>query len=339
VSTWLDRCVSANLASIERDAASAGVSPAELERHVRLHLPSVPVEAIVAQRLHEAYETVRRIASERAIAIHREHQNAAGHGGTELLQDTDYICRRDLWLETNSRPRVPLRFDDVDPELGEYYQGSLHYLLTPRADTTHHFGLYLADAKWPIAYIAVSPCDRPYMAQGLAAHGFGIEDAVVLTRMHGLPGLPANAMSLMTKHVIRALRRRGTARVLLTAYNPLLGFCGAVYRASGFVPYTTAPVAYGYDKSGRYTTRRAGTGVRLSKLNTPPNVLMARGLDPYAQVALSVPKVLGRIPDDEYWADVPAVSAVKPWECGPKVQTTASVDHCYDNVAATAVSS
>ena len=122
--------------------------------------------------------------------------------------------------------------------------------------------------------------------------------------MHGLPGLPANLMSLMTKHVIRELRRRTRARVMLTAYNPLLGFCGAVYRASGFVPFATAPVAYGYDERDRYTTRRVGNSVRLSELNTPPNILMARGLDRVTQRALSASISIGQISDQEYWADV-----------------------------------
>ncbi len=79
-----------------------------------------------------------------------------------------------------------------------------------------------------MAYIAVSPCDRPYMLEGLIG-GYRVEDVVVLTRMYGLPGLPANVMSMMIKHLIRSVRRVTGARIMLTAYNPLLGFNGSVY--------------------------------------------------------------------------------------------------------------
>lgn len=307
-SRWLEDCVGANRGLIERDAAESLIRPGELERQVRLHLPSAPSRLIEPGRYREAYDAVRTIALDRAVAIHTEHGAALVGAKVKLLSDADYLCRRSLWCAAPGRLPVSLRFGDVDPEVGRRYQKRLHYLRAVRDDTAFHFGLFLDDAEWPIAYIAVSACDRQYLAAGLPVDDYGIDQIVVLTRMHGLPGLPANGMSLLTKHVVRAVRQRTGARVMLTAYNPLLGFCGAVFRASAFSEFATAPVAYGYDARGEYVTRRMGRSVRFSELKTPPNVLMARGLDSSSMRAFGAPKLLGRISEREYWAACPPVS-------------------------------
>jgi hypothetical protein len=301
----LDACMAKAREWIPDDADLAGIDAGDLERQIRLHLPSIDRQLLHGEYYKEAYAQVLPTARERATTIRLEHSEVASGANMKLLADADYICRRDLWLEATEGPSLRLRFDDVDPVVGRRYQERLHYLRAARDDTSHHFGLYLADAELPMAYVAVSPCDRRYMINGLPVDGYGIEDVVVLTRMHGLPGLPGNVMSLMTKHVIRALKRQTNARIILTAYNPLLGFRGAVYRASGFTAFATAPVAYGYDERGEYTTRRQGKSARLSELNTPPNVLMARGLDQVSQCALARPKSIGRISESDYWADIP----------------------------------
>jgi hypothetical protein len=307
-SRWLEECVAANRGPIERDAAESLIRPNELERQVRLHLPSAPSRVVEDGRYREAYEAVRTVALDRAVAIRAEHESAAVAAKVKMLNDADYICRRGLWCEAPGRLPLRLRFGDVDPELGRRYQARLHYLRAARDDTAYHFGLFLDDAEWPMAYIAVSACDRQYMIGGIPVDGYGIDDVVVLTRMHGLPGLPANVMSLLTKHVVRAVRQRSGARVMLTAYNPLLGFRGAVFRASGFVEFATAPVAYGYDERGEYVTRRMGSSVRLSELKTPPNVLMARGLDNVGKSALGTPEFLGQISERDYWAAISPLS-------------------------------
>ena len=218
----------------------------------------------------------------------------------KLLNQADYQGRRDLRLDAVDGPSLPLRVDRIKPSVGNEYQSSLHYLRSIRGDTHLHYGVFLPDAELPMAYIAVSPCDRPYMLEGLIG-GYRVEDVVVLTRMYGLPGLPANVMSMMIKHLIRSVRRVTGARIMLTAYNPLLGFNGSVYRASGFRPFATAPVAYSYDHRGQYATRRLGRNARLSRVDTPPNVLMARGLDRISQGSLNEAKSLVRISDDDYW--------------------------------------
>jgi hypothetical protein len=307
-SRWLEECVAANRGPIDRDAVASLLRPGELERQVRLHLPSAPSWLVARGSYREAYEAVRTIAVDRAVAIQAEHESAAVAAKVKLLNDADFVCRRSLLCEAPGRLPLRLRFGDVDPEVGRRYQMRLHYLRAVRDDTAFHFGLFLEDAEWPLAYIAVSACDRQYMVRGLPVDGYGIGDIVVLTRMHGLPGLPANGMSLLTKHVVRALRKRSGARVMLTAYNPSLGFCGAVFRASGFSEFAIAPVAYGYDARGEYVTRRMARSVRFSELETPPNVLMARGLDNVSMTAFGTPKFLGRIPDRDYWAAVPPAS-------------------------------
>ncbi|MEV0797102.1 hypothetical protein AB0I34_05405 [Kribbella sp. NPDC050281] len=256
------------------------------------------------ERYRVAYETVLLVALQRAEEIRRHQAIVMSSAGMQLLEGADYSCRRGLTLEATGRSHLKLRFEPVEPSIGFHYQAELHYLRAVRGDTYLHFGVFLPDAELPMAYIAVSPCDRPYMVNGLPVSGYQIEDVVVLTRMYGLPGLPSNVMSLMTKHVIQALRQASPARIMLTAYNPLLGFRGAVYRASGFQEFATAPVGYGYDKVGHYMTRRLGSGARLSDVITPPNVLLARGLDRVTQAALGTVRSVTRISNDEYWKNV-----------------------------------
>lgn len=311
VAAHIDACMDAVRKSATKKADKEGIAAKELERQLRLHLPAVEPELLRPRRYwlrprryREAYDKVLPVALERARAIHIEQSAIADAAQLKLLHAADYSCRRDLWLEATDAPSLRLRFERIKPSIGFHYQAELHYLRALRGDTHLHYGVFLPDADRPMAYIAVSPCDRPYMIDGLRMAGYGIDDVVVLSRMYGLPGLPANVMSLMTKHVIRAVRLASRARIMLTAYNPLLGFSGSVYRASGFHPFATAPVGYGYDDRGQYTTRRLARGVRLSEVETPPNVLMARGLDRVTQTALSAPRPVAQISDDDYWCNV-----------------------------------
>src|SRR5207244_1225117 len=126
----------------------------------------------------------------------------------------------------------------VKPSIGNLYQRRLHYLRSVRGDTLMHFGLFLPGAEYPLTYVALSVCDRPYMSDSLIAARLDCnrQDCLVITRMYGLPRIPKNLMSLTLKCVAKVLRRSARARILLTAFNPLLGFDGAAFRASGFHP-------------------------------------------------------------------------------------------------------
>lgn len=306
----LQACVDDNEALIRHDADASGIDRSEFERQLKLHLLTVGLEILREGRHREAYEMVRHTALERALGIHLHQQKVASEARMKLLRDAEYGCKRGLSLETRSGTRLPLRFGRVMPSIGNHYQANLHYLQAVRGDTSLHYGMFLPDAEMPMAYIALSACDRPYMTEALAVSGYQMEDFLVLTRMYGLPGLPSNLMSMMTKHLIGAIRQSSRARVLLTAYNPLLGFRGAAYRASGFRSFAVAPVGYGYNGRGEYTTRRLGDGVQLSDLSTPPNVLMARGMDRITQFVLDRPCELVRISDEAYWGNTTTHAAL-----------------------------
>ncbi|WP_433168751.1 hypothetical protein [Kribbella sp. CA-247076] len=304
VAAQIDACVAAIKQQVIKEADKIGISAKELERQLRLHLPAVEPALLHPSRHQDAYDKVLPIALARAMAIQREQGLIADSAQLRLLQGADYWCRRGFWLEAADAPPLLLRFERLKPSIGFHYQAEMHYLRALRGDTHLHFGLFLPGAESPIAYIALSRCDRPYMIDGLPLSGYEADEVVVLTRMYGLPGLPANVMSLMTKHVIRAVREASRARVMLTAYNPLLGFTGSVYRASGFREFAAAPVCYGYDDRGHYTTRRLATSTRLSDVETPPNMLMARGLDRVTQAELTAGSAVVRISDHDYWCNV-----------------------------------
>jgi hypothetical protein len=199
-----------------------------------------------------------------------------------LLLAKEYKVRRDLALQADDGAKLRLRFGSVKPSVGYRYQRELHYLKCIRADTFMHLGLFLPGAEYPLAYVAISKCDRPYIADAVIAGRmkYKIGSCLVLTRMYGLPGLPANLMSLTLRSVIGVLRKSTAASILLTAYNPLLGFDGAAFRASGFHPFATAPVDYRYSTHGEFTTRRCGGADVLDGGRCMPNnVILARGID------------------------------------------------------------
>ena len=266
---------------MQTDASIADVDLRTFERQVRLHLPSVSERHHTEAGYHEAYDAVRAIALVRAGRISQELEQAELHANASLLLPKTFRVRRDLTLEAADGSTLRLRFDAVKPSIGHIYQSHLHYLRSVRADTRLHFGLFLPGADYPLTYVSLSRCDRPYMADTLIASNLDCrrEDCIVLTRMYGLPRLPPNLMSLTLRHVIMTLRQSKLAKVLLTAYNPLLGFDGAAFRASGFHPFATAPVTYKYTERGEFTTRRNGRDAARTGYGMPPNILLARGID------------------------------------------------------------
>ncbi|WP_328855104.1 hypothetical protein OHB01_07000 [Microbispora hainanensis] len=106
---------------------------------------------------------------------------------------------------------------------------------------------------------------------------------MVLTRMHGLAGIPANLMSLTIARAVREIRAKNAGDYVITAYNPMLGFCGTSFVASGFRPVALSPVAYCYDGKGLFQTRRMSGESVPQLLDTPDNVLMALGVTPAAK--------------------------------------------------------
>jgi len=86
----------------------------------------------------------------------------------------------------------------------------------------------------------------------------------------------------------------------VTAFNPMLGFPGAVYRAAGFVPFAVAPVTYNYDDRGFYTSRRQSGDCLTQKLDTPENVLLMLGVDRAARRRLARLQDVADITSESY---------------------------------------
>jgi len=297
----VERCVEDNQERMEQDAHRCRVDRRTFERQVRLHLPAVSPE-LLKRRTRACYEAVRDVALRRSVIIGDRVQEALSRANASLLLPKAFRTRRDLALFASDLSEIRLSFRQVKPSVGYYYQRRLHYLQSVRADTRLHFGIFLPGADFPLTYAALSVCDRPYISDSLVVSGLGCrrEDCLVLTRMYGLPGIPKNLMSLTLRNVVQALRGSMAAKVVLTAYNPLLGFDGATFRASGFYPFATAPVGYRYDEFGEFTTRRTGKAVHRSAHVMPPNVLMLRGVDRTIQRKITDQVRLVTISDSDY---------------------------------------
>lgn len=298
----IEACIGANAEIINRDADLVGLEQRSYETQVRLHLPSVPRAKIIEGDHASTYEHIRAIVLIRAAKIRQELDDAELMANTSLLLPKIYEAKRNLTLEAEDGGTLTLSFKPVLPSVGHIYQSRLHYLRSVRSDTYLHYGMYLPGAKYPLTYVAISPCDRPYMADSLLAGQLNCrkQECAVLTRVYGLPGLPSNLISLTIKHTIRALRRNTGIRLLLTAYNPLLGFTGAAFRASGFRPFALAPVSYKYTSKGEFTTRRIDRNAPVSATGTPPNVLTARGVDRAKQKKMNGPIEMTKISIRDY---------------------------------------
>jgi hypothetical protein len=267
-----------------------------------LHLPSIESQVLNERCYTVAYEKIRSIVLIRAGQIRQEVDQAELLANSSLLIPKDYSAKKNMELKAQDGARLKLEFKSVPAGVGHIYQSRLHYLRSTRGDTQMHFGIFLRGAQYPLTYVALSPCDRPYMADGLLAAQLNcrLDECVVLTRMYGLPGIPANLISLTVKHVIRTLRHNTKVRLLLTAYNPLLGFTGAAFRASGFRPFALAPVSYRYDARGAFTTRRAACKDSFTGTECPPNILMVRGIDRTSQKDIIGHVTMTRISKNDY---------------------------------------
>lgn len=276
----VEKVITTSQEHIRRDAHMAGVDERTFEIQVRLHVPSIPNAELRSRTAGEVYEMVRSIALTQSAEIRQGLEDAELYANTSLLIK-QYTAKKSLTLESLDGDRLPLRFGAVKPSVGHLYQRRLHYLRAARSDTHLQCGIYLPGGIYPITYAAFSACDRPYIADSLIAEALHcpIEECLVLTRMYGLPGIPTNLISLTLKHAIRALRRSAEYRLLLTAFNPMLGFTGAAFQASGFYPFAVAPVAYHYTDRGNFVTRRGRRSTSRHATGTPPNVLTVRGID------------------------------------------------------------
>jgi hypothetical protein len=286
---------------ISTDARLVGIDRRSFETQVRLHLPRLPRMAIRTWPRRKTYEAVRVAALVRCGEIRQASEDAAYQAQLSLLLGGETV-RKDLTFTGDNEYCVPFRFGPVLPSIGNFVQSRLHYLRSARGDTSLEFGLYVPGASMPLTYIAFSPCDRSYIIAALRALGINAnpQEVLVLTRMHGLPGIPRNLMSLTIGQAVRRLRADTSVKYVVTAFNPMLGFEGTTFHATGFSPFALSPVVYAYDESGFFSTRRLGRGRVAQRLDVSNNVLLAAGVTRDVKRRLS--RASGRI------CQVPAVA-------------------------------
>jgi hypothetical protein len=275
----VENVIKETAASIARDAGQLGIDERTFRTQVCLHLPSIDRSELRSGDPARVYEAIRVPVIARCSVIKMSIDQAEQLAYTSLLLGRRKV-RRDLVVERDGAPSVPLTFAPVQPSVGHFVQSRLHYLQSPRCDTVLELGIHVPDAPMPLAYAGFSSCDRSYLRQAVATvdSKVGRSDVIVLTRMYGLPIALPNLMSLLIARAAQFLRS-SDVRYIVTAFNPMLGFPGAVYRAAGFVPFAIAPVTYNYDNHGFYTSRRQSGDCLTQKLDTPENVLLMLGVD------------------------------------------------------------
>jgi hypothetical protein len=286
---------------IARDAILLNIDERTVRTQIRLHLPNINRAALRSLSPKLVYEKIRLQVIARCSVIQEGIERAERLAYSSLLLGAR-VLRRDLTVERQDAPTVPLTFGLVQPSFGYFIQSKMHYLMNARCDTVLELGIHAPAAPMPLGYAGFSSCDRGYIREALAAVDPMIDPSqvMVLTRMYGLPSAMPNLMSLVIARSAQYLRHSTAIRYIVTAFNPMLGFSGAVYRASGFVPFALAPVTYHYDDRGFYASRRR-SGVALSQnLDTPPNVLLILGVDRHANRLLAKFNKVTAIDNQEY---------------------------------------
>ncbi len=284
------------------DARRVGVADRTMETQVRLHLPALPRELLAQPDVRDVYEQVRVQAVVRSAEIGMASVDAAYEAHFSMLAGGSKV-RRDLTFEGERGYRLQFDCGPATTRAGQFIQSRLHYLRSARSDTTFEFGLFVPGAAMPIAYAAFSPADRRYILDALRAVEIGAEphELLVLTRMHGLPDIPRNIMSLMLGRAFKHIRDTGLAKYVITAFNPMLGFEGTTFHATGFRPFALAPVVYNYDDNGYFSTRRLRRGRHTQRLDVPGNLLLITGVTRDAKRVLArKPDRTHRIPDERH---------------------------------------
>lgn len=260
-----------------------------VEIQVRIHMPYYNFDTIdnkyeamneIIDRIYEKASTVRDI-----VADYRDRC-----GIDWLPIDGKVIGGTPPFITSHSDRsiNIPITFDIVENRLGTEIQNKLHYIHSARTDTLNHFGFFLPGAAFPFCYAAVSLCDRNYQYAALQKVIPSADRNKVLnmTRAFSIPPLPQNSMSKLFEQIAKFYQDKKHYDVIITALNPLLGFKGATFLGSSYIPFASSPMGYFYDKKGMYLNRRSTEEfVAMQQMKTPPILWLARGLTrPYRRI-------------------------------------------------------
>src|SRR4051812_42659145 len=197
----------------------------------------------------------------------------------ERLRDEPQVDLGPLRSITEPPPHVPplgeLAVRHVPADRADHILQHFHYLRSPRRDAITIAALHRGRIA---ALCSLSPLDLGYIAARLP-----VPDVAVVSRVFAFDWAPRNVVS----YLLARAERMDDARVLLTYLNPNMGFTGASYKASNWLPFGIEPGPRYASLDRRYITDRelarlsAADLARIeySRMPLRPLVLMCRLLD------------------------------------------------------------
>ena len=173
---------------------------------------------------------------------------------------------------------------DASRELGIAIESHLHYLGTPRSDTTHRLVLVEESTELPVLYISFAASSRKYYEPLLWSAGLRMEEVAVAVRGYGSPRCPKNAMALFLRMACKRVADDFPhLKAILTDINPNWGYTGQSFREAGFRDIGFKHAAT-YFYGAEYTSRRGierTSGHKLpieNRLPLVPTIIMVKAL-------------------------------------------------------------
>lgn len=201
-------------------------------------------------------------------------------GANNLLNIGTYIKNDEIYYE--DRRLFNVTYSEVSIELGTLIESRLHYLRKARSDANARYGIFIEGYKYPICYMSFSSNIRNYQTIALQSalndNSLSPDNITQLARVYGFGNLPRDSISKLISYSSKKLSSVKNYYII-TAINPFIGFNGSSMIASGFKPFAYCQVSYKYDRNKEYNNRRHSVEyLENAKLNTPPNLLLVKGI-------------------------------------------------------------
>jgi hypothetical protein len=296
-------CAGPRLETMETEAVTLRVDPRDTEL-VALSSQVSEAEQVPARALHlQLLLHLPRLAGRDGTVAPRAVTDEAVRLARVL---SSRYARRPDW---SSPPTALLQVTDLElrranVETARIVLENFHYLGSYRPDSDHFAGVIRSDPERIAAFLSLSRLDVLPLAEVLPT-GVDASSTAVLSRVFAFDWAPANGISFLFGQLFNRLRReRLDLRLLLTYVNPNLGFTGASYRASNWVPFAFEDgTRYAY-LNGAYVTdrllervfgtadstllqRRLGTEIVFSTMPLRPLEVYAYPLDSHLRRTLA----------------------------------------------------
>lgn len=281
-----DKVVYSHASDIDTVAYVLGIDHNYLSSQVRLHIPWYSEEEIQEA---EGVVVIRQVLAQLRNELSDFSVNHKVHralNGIDTLAGSAQLIKKngEMWIVDSSKKNPIVKFCNIPPAFGLEIQKSMHYIHHARFDTKYHFGLALNEYIAPLCYASFSDNDRQYLENALLnalPEGCSKPQKVaVMTRAFGYNPLPKNMMSTLFSCSAKELKNDGYDYIV-TALNPYLGFKGSIFWGASYFPFATSPMAYIYDKYGKYLNRRNSISGNIieQKYETPPILWLVHPLN------------------------------------------------------------